>query len=644
MLSIAPVPNDECSNAIPVTLQSGDSTCAGTLHASTVGATRSAPDPSCSNFNDEDIWYTFVAGSNAARINFSNAHNPGSSGNATIGFALHEISCPGTAPAIACTANIGSGSGTHLIGGLVTGRTYYLRFYSYDVNNYAEFDFCINNSFLPDNDECTNAISLLAGSGFCTSPVIGRLSNATTSAGFGAPSCAPSATSEDVWFRTTVPPSGNLIIQTSPINNSAFEDLVMEAYSGDCGTLTLIACNDDGNPDPQPSDQHPRISLTGRSSGEQIYLRVMKKYPLSYNEFAICAWDSTELIPVAAGGNCFPGEPATINTTSGNNYMWVPVFDGSKHIIAEINARGANLDIVNTGLFVNTSGTVRNHNGHFYLDRNLSIEPQSPGAARIRLYVRNNELQSLMSADGSIAGLENLKINKTAVACGPAFSGQPTVVVQDTSGGYGMDHFIEFSINSFSTFFVDGGISALPLEFVSFIAEKQNGKIVLNWTVVQDATIAIFEIQRSNDGISFVPAGEKNPHDFTSGINGNWQYVITDSRPATGTVFYRIKMKDVNGKQVYSKVVAVTADATNTTTCRVYPNPVSRYLVIQMPVSMPVASISLFNGAGISVNQLRRQSIPNGVYTMDLQNQPAGIYLLQVSDGQQHYRFKVIKQ
>jgi hypothetical protein len=644
ILNVAPAPNDECSNAIPVALQSGDSTCTSTVHASTVGATRSAPDPSCSNFNDEDIWYTFVAGSNAVRINFSNASSAGTSGTANIGLALHEISCPGTAPAIACAANIGSGSGTYLIGGLVTGRTYYLRFYSYDVNNYVEFDFCINNTTLPGNDECTNAISILAGSGFCTSPVIGRFANATTSMGFGAPSCMPSATSQDVWFRTTIPVTGNLVIQTSPVNNSAFEDLVMEAYSGSCGSLTLIACNDDGNPDPQPSDQHARISLTGRTSGEQIYLRVMKKYPLSYNEFAICAWDSTVLVPIAAGGNCVPGDPGTINSTSGNNYMWVPIFDGSKHIIAEVNARGNNLDIVNTSLFVNTSGTVRSHNSHFYLDRNLSIEPQTPAPARIRLYLRNNELQSLMAADGSIAGLEDLKINKTAAACSTIFTGQPTVVLQDTSGNYGTDHFIEFSINSFSTFFVDGGISALPLDFVSFDAEKQNDKIILNWSVVQDATIAIFEIQRSHDGISFVPAGEKNPRDYISGINGNWQYVFTDANAATATVFYRIKLKDVNGTAVYSKVVAITPGATNVAALKVYPNPVSRYLVVKMPVTMPVASISLFNSSGIRVKQLQRLSISNGVYTMDLQNQPAGIYLLQVSDRQQNFRFKVIKR
>ena len=334
----------------------------------------------------------------------------------------------------------------------------------------------------------------------------------------------------------------------------------------------------------------------------------------------------------------------TINATNGNNYMWVPVMDGSKHIIAEINARGNNLEIVNTGLFVNTSGTVRSHNSHFYLDRNLSIEPQSPAGARIRLYLRNTELQSLMTADGSIAGLEDLKINKTVAACSAAFTGQPTVILQDTSGNYGTDHYIEFTINSFSSFFVDGGISALPLEFVSFNAERQNNRIVLNWSVVQDATIEVFEIQRSNDGVSFVPAGEKLPRDYLSNVNGTWQYVFTDATTAIATVFYRIKMKDVNGKQVYSKVIAVTAGATNARVLRVYPNPVSRYLVINLPATMPVASISLFNSAGIAVKRLQSLSIPTGVYTMDMQNQPPGIYLLQVSDGQKNYRFKVIKQ
>jgi hypothetical protein len=644
VLNVPSSSNDECINAIPIATQATDSSCNSTIHASTAGATQSSPDPSCSNgFNDEDIWYSFVAVTNAVRVNLSNAARISGSGSSTLGFALHSGSCATLPITAGCQSNIGTGNGTVLVGGLTPGQTYLLRFYSYDVNNYIQFDFCVVDAELPENDECNNATTILSGSGFCTSPVIGRLRNATTSAGFGAASCAPSATTQDVWFRTNIPGSGNLIIQTSSINNSGIEDLVMEAYIGSCGSLTLIACNDDGNPDPAANEFHPRISLTGRTAGEQIYLRVMKKYPVTYNEFGICAWDSTVLIPIAQGGNCVPAEPITISAANGNNWMWVPIMDASKHIIAEINARGSNLGTVSGNLFVNSSGTVRNLNGHFYLDRNVSIDPQTSGPAWIRLYIRNIELQSLMTADASITGIANLKITKTDAACGPAFAGTATIIQQDTSGSYGADHFIEFPVQSFSSFFVDGGVAALPLEFVSFKVEKQNDHINLNWVVVQDAAIARFELQRSNDGVSFTGIGEKDPRAYISDNNNNWQYNFRDDNPAATTVFYRVKMIDENGKQVYSKVVGLTATGDNGPVS-IYPNPVSRYLIVRMPMSVTSAGLRLFNGSGALVKQLSGQPISNGVYTLDMQYQPAGMYFLHVNTGRNWHQLKVIKR
>jgi hypothetical protein len=644
VFTVPPASNDNCANAIMIDVQREDDGCSGTVHASTAGATRSSPDPACTVFNDEDIWYSFRAPSSAVRLNFSNAVNTIGSGGAVVGYSLHALSCPVTATDIGCQENIGSGSGSVLLSGLSLGTTYYLRLFSLSTNNYIDFDFCLTDASLPPNDECSNAIEIMTGEGFCTRAQTGTFRNATASAGFSEPACAPAATIYDVWFKATIPTSGNLVIQTSPVYNQAIEDLVMEAYIGACNGLTRIACDDDGNPEPFPSSAHARISLTGQTPGEQVFLRVIKKFPNAYDQFAICAWDSTVILPVAQGGNCPAAPEISINADNGNTYMWVPVRNGANHIIAEINAGGGSLNDINTSVFVNTSGTVRNVNGHFYLDRNLSIVPESPGGARIRLYIKNSEFQALQAADPTIQGLQDLKINKTSAACGPVFTGPGTTILQDSSGNYGADHFVEFSIPSFSSFFVDGGESALPLEFLSFRAEKKNNHIALGWVVVQDGTIHKFEIQRSDNGISFTGIGEQTKNQHISVGNGSWQYHFNDNTPASGVVYYRIKMSDVNGKLVYSKVVVLNAGPAYTGTLSVYPNPVSKQLFIRMPTSVTSASLALYNSAGIVVKQLPRQLIANGVYTLDMQAQPSGIYILQVRDGREQFQFKVIKQ
>src|SRR5678816_4532115 len=85
-------------------------------------------------------------------------------------------------------------------------------------------------------------------------------------------------------YEVTIPASGNVVVQTSA-TTSYVNDLIIQAYSGSCGTLTEIACDDNGN--------HARISLTGRIPGETIFVRVVPKTGNNLGQFSICAFDET---------------------------------------------------------------------------------------------------------------------------------------------------------------------------------------------------------------------------------------------------------------------------------------------------------------------------------------------------------------
>jgi hypothetical protein len=89
-----------------------------------------------------------------------------------------------------------------------------------------------------------------------------------------------------------VPPSGNLVVQTSA-THSAVNDLVLVAYTNNCTTFTQIACDEDGNTDVFPSANHARISLTGRTPGEIIYFRVVPRNTDNKGQFSICAFDES---------------------------------------------------------------------------------------------------------------------------------------------------------------------------------------------------------------------------------------------------------------------------------------------------------------------------------------------------------------
>lgn len=634
--------NDECADAITVPVEPAGTVCNAGVRASTTGATRSVLAPSCSgNFNDDDVWYSFTAVSSGLRINFSNVQQTTETGTGTPGFALYAGPCPATPTALACSANIGSG-GSVLIGGLVPGQQYFLRFFSYATNHFIAFDFCLVDEVLPVNDDCSNALPLTTGTGFCTDPLIGDLSNATPSAGFGAAVCGSTASTTDVWYTATVPATGNLVIQTSSIINHAVDDIVMEAYSGACGNLTLITCDDDSNPITGNGALHPRITLSGRSPGETIYIRVLKKFSLAYSQFSICAWDASTLLPVAAGGNCASGVPVAINAAHGNNRMWVPVLDESGHIMAEVFAHGNNLNNLHASLYVNSSGTIRMA-ANPYLDRNITLEPDIAAPAKIRIYFKNTEWAALVAADPSISHPGDLRIIKSDASCSPLLAGSTVGIAPDTVVNYGDHYYAEFSINSFSSFFVDGDLDALPLEFLAFRATLQNGSVNLHWTVTEDETIDRFFIQRSTNGHSFVDSRDIPVANRMAVVNGAWQYAYRDEAPDPGINFYRIKMVSVHGKTVYSRIVPVNTVSNNDRSVR-YVNPVDDYLVVKLPGAAATADIGLFNGAGVMVKQYRRVALSNGALVLPVQGLPAGIYFVHVTDKQQQYRFKILKR
>jgi hypothetical protein len=144
----------------------------------------------------------------------------------------------------------------------------------------------------PVNDDCSGAIALVTGGVFATNAVIGLTVSATT---VPAPTptytCQPSRTN-DVWYSVTVPASGNITIETDGVTGSGMLDSVMSVFSGSCGSLTQVGCDDDSG-----NGNFSRVSLTGRTAGETLYVGVWKylstSSPVPDGQFKISAYDAS---------------------------------------------------------------------------------------------------------------------------------------------------------------------------------------------------------------------------------------------------------------------------------------------------------------------------------------------------------------
>ena len=146
----------------------------------------------------------------------------------------------------------------------------------------------ITYSCPPANDDCANAIALTPGGVFGDNDIVGTNVAATGSTGETAPGCA-SYLGGDVWYSAVVPASGSLTFELNT-DVGGITDGAGAVYSGTCGSLVLLGCNDSASSD--PNDQ-PLITVTGRTPGEVLYFRVWEYGNNAFGTFLVSAYDAS---------------------------------------------------------------------------------------------------------------------------------------------------------------------------------------------------------------------------------------------------------------------------------------------------------------------------------------------------------------
>jgi hypothetical protein len=99
---------------------------------------------------------------------------------------------------------------------------------------------------------------------------------------------------------------------------------------------------------------------------------------------------------------------------------------------------------------------------------------------------------------------------------------------------------------------VYSGCALLPIDFVSFDAALDNGKVNLNWQV-EAMDILVFEVQRSTNSIDFYPISR------VAGT-GAVSYSAVDGLPTNGDNYYRIEAVAIGSSRTYSQVRSVYVD------------------------------------------------------------------------------------
>ncbi|HRP92708.1 MAG: hypothetical protein IT276_05545 [Ignavibacteriaceae bacterium] len=180
----------------------------------------------------------------------------------------------------------------------------------------------------------------------------------------------------------------------------------------------------------------------------------------------------------------------------------------------------------------------------------------------------------------------------------------------------------------------------IPVELVSFTANQQDKKIVLNWKTATETNNSHFEVERKFKNQEWekldVVAGAGTITEYRN-------YFYEDdftSLPYNGTVLYRLKQVDYNGEFEYSNVIAVEAEfiPTEISISQNYPNPFNPVTTIKYWLNVEAnVRIDIYNSLGQSIEAVVNEVQSAGNYSVqwDGTNYASGIYF---------YAFEVIDQ
>lgn len=291
-----------CGNAptiaLPYTATSHTTTCYGDDY-------NNASSGSCGSLyesGEDRVYALTVASSTCIGITLSNASTT------SIGYQVYN-GCPGSGGTC-----IGNNGGSNPLSGTVVlpaAGTYYIIVDTWSAPNNCTYDInVVNYGSGPANDLPCNATALALNTN-----LTGDNSCSGSASEPGVPACWSTGTMHTVWYSVVCPASGQLLIRTTL---GTLTNTQIALYSGTCGSLTFVACNDDAPACGSSSYLNSQITATGLTSGATYWIRVDGVNNLT-GTFDIMAVNGAVGFPAAAGQDCSSPNPVCAQTISIGN-------------------------------------------------------------------------------------------------------------------------------------------------------------------------------------------------------------------------------------------------------------------------------------------------------------------------------------
>jgi hypothetical protein len=184
-------------------------------------------------------------------------------------------------------------------------------------------------------------------------------------------------------------------------------------------------------------------------------------------------------------------------------------------------------------------------------------------------------------------------------------------------------------------------LNALPVKFTTIAATKKGSSIEVDWTALGASDVEKYEVERSNDGITFSKVAEALLKGASTLESYNW----LDTNPFAGYDYYRIKSVQIDGKFTCSEIALVKIEGSEAG-IKIFPNPVTTQQINLALVNLPKGNyaIAIYSLIGERVYEKTIEH-NGGSLTLDVtlqQKLAAGVYRLKVFGAGKSYSIPVL--
>ncbi len=255
-------------------------------------------------------------------------------------------------------------------------------------------------------------------------------------------------------------------------------------------------------------------------------------------------------------------------------------------------------------------------------------------------YTANLSMMYDSATMGSVTNKANLMLAQYN-GTGTSWTGYLTSVVSNSG-------FVSNNVNSTLGIFTgtDKTNNPLPVQLISFNGKVINDDAALSWITASEVNSKAFELERSMDGEQFeyvsTIAAKGN-----SQVKTSYTFIDKGALSLANTIYYRLKMIDVDGRFTYSTVVTLNTNDVADNRVAVYPNPTKESLTVTMNATeIGTNTIEFIDLKGINVltKTVQVTKGKNQFLINESNELKPGVYVVRIISAGAVHTVKLIKE